>query len=197
MTDHKSHSMSMRRQLRLVVAALFFGVMSGRSVSTASESSGYPALLNLFQQWREFEHPAMKNNVPDYSASAMAAKAAALPRLRKRLDEIDPKSWPVEEQDDYKLVKAEMNGLEFNLKVLPPWARDPSFYVNIISSRSDVPSREGPVAYPQIELYKYRFPLDADSQKDLTTKLGMIPAFLSEAKENLLASNARDLWVYG
>jgi uncharacterized protein (DUF885 family) len=197
MTDHKSHSMSMRRQLRLVVAALFFGVMSGRSVSTASESSGYPALLNLFQQWREFEHPAMKNNVPDYSASAMAAKAAALPRLRKRLDEIDPKSWPVEEQDDYKLVKAEMNGLEFNLKVLRPWARDPSFYVNIISSRSDVPSREGPVAYPQIELYKYRFPLDADSQKDLTTKLGMIPAFLSEAKENLLASNARDLWVYG
>jgi uncharacterized protein (DUF885 family) len=189
--------MSIRRQLCLVVAALFFGVMNGRSVSTASESSGYPALLKLFQQWREFEHPAMKSNVPDYSASAMAAKAAALPRLRKRLDEIDPKSWPLEEQNDYKLVKAEMNGLEFNLRVLRPWARDPSFYGNIFSSRSDVPSREGPVPYPQIELYNYHFPLDADAQKDLTTKLGMIPGFLSEAKENLVASNARDLWVYG
>ena len=81
--------------------------------------------MTLFQQWREFEHPVMKNNVPDYSASAMAAKATALPRWRKRLDAIDPKSWPIEQQNDYKLVKAEMNGLDFNLRVLRPWARDP------------------------------------------------------------------------
>ena len=35
-----------------------------------------------------------------------------LPRWRKRLDAIDPKSWPIEQQNDYKLVKAEMNGLD-------------------------------------------------------------------------------------
>jgi uncharacterized protein (DUF885 family) len=154
-------------------------------------------LVKLVQQWREFEHPVMKNNVPDYSASAMAAKAAALPGWRKRLDAIDPKSWPVEEQNDYQLVKAEMNGLDFNLRVLRPWARDPAFYVSIWSSRSDVPSREGSVPYPEIQLYNYRFPLNAEAQKDLTAKIGMIPAFLAEAKENLKASNARDLWVYG
>jgi hypothetical protein len=60
-----------------------------------------------------------------------------------------------------------------------------------------VPSREGPVPYPEIKLYNYRFPLDAEAQKDLTAKIGMIPAFLAEAKENLKESNARDLWVYG
>jgi hypothetical protein len=171
--------------------------MSGSSARAANEPDGYPALVTLFQQWREFEHPAMKNNVPDYSASAMAAKAAALPQWRKRLDAIDPKLWPIEQQNDYKLVKAEMNGLDFNLRVLRPWARDPAFYVNVFSSRSDIPWREGPVPYPEIELYKYHFPLGADAQKDLTTKIGMIPAFLSEAKENLKESNARDLWVYG
>ena len=197
--DRKCRPVHMRLQPchAMAIAALFLGAMSGGSVQAASEPDGYPALVKLFQQWREFEHPVMKNNVPDYSASAMAAKAAALPRWRKRLDAIDPKSWPIEQQNDYKLVKAEMNGLDFNLRVLRPWARDPAFYVNIFPSRSDIPWREGPVPYPEIELYNYHFPLDADAQKELTTKLAMIPAFLAEAKENLMASNARDLWVYG
>jgi uncharacterized protein (DUF885 family) len=197
--DRKCRSVNMRLHLchAMAIAALFLGAMSGGSVQAASEPDGYPALVKLFQQWREFEHPVMKNNVPDYSASAMAAKAAALPRWRKRLDAIDPKSWPIEQQNDYKLVKAEMNGLDFNLRVIRPWARDPAFYASIWSSRSDVPSREAPASYPEIELYNYRFPLDAEAQKDLTAKIGMIPAFLAEAKENLKASNARDLWVYG
>ena len=182
--DRKCRSVHMRLQLchAMAIAALFLGAMSGGSVQAASEPDGYPALVKLFQQWREFEHPVMKNNVPDYSASAMAAKAAALPRWRKRLDAIDPKSWPIEQQNDFKLVKAEMNGLDFNLRVLRPWARDPAFYVNIFPSRSDIPWREGPVPYPEIELYNYHFPLDADAQKDLTTKLGIIPALLAEAK---------------
>jgi len=198
-SDRKSRSMGMRRQLchGVAIVALVFKALNSGTATAAIEPAGYSALVKLFQQWREFEHPVMKNNVPDYSASAIAAKAAELPRWRKRLDEIDPKSWPIEEQNDYKLVKAEMNGLDFNLRVLRPWARDPSFYMNVFSSRSDVPSREGPVPYPEIEFYNYHFPLDADGQKDLTTKLIMIPAFLEEAKANLAASNARDLWVYG
>jgi len=197
--DRKSRSASVRFQfcLAMATAALFLVAMSPRSANAASAPDGYPALVNLFQQWRVFERPAMKNNVPDYTASAMAAKAAELTRWRKRLDAIAPKSWPVEQQNDYQLVKAEMNGFDFNLRVLRPWARDPGFYVSIWSSRSDVPSREGPVSYPEIQLYNYRFPLDAQGQKDLTAKVGMIPAFLAEAKENLKTSNARDLWVYG
>lgn len=198
-TNRQSRSMSMRRQLchGMGIAALFFVAVSGGPAMAASEPEGYLALVKLFQQWREFEHPVMKNNVPDYSARAMADKAAALPRWRTRLEEIEPQSWTIEQQNDYKLVKAEMNGLDFNLRVLRPWARDPSFYVNTFSSRSDVPSREAPVSYPEIELYNYRFPLDADAQRDLTIKLKRIPAFLAEAKENLIGSNARDLWVYG
>jgi hypothetical protein len=149
--DRKHRSVNMRLHLgsALAFAALLCGAMSGSSARAANEPVGYPALVTLFQQWREFEHPAMKNNVPDYSASAMAAKAAALPRWVKRLDAIDPKSWPIEQQNDYKLMKAEMNGLDFNLRVLRPWARDPAFYVNVWSSRSDVPSREGPGSLPR------------------------------------------------
>ncbi|HXU13842.1 MAG TPA: DUF885 family protein [Terriglobales bacterium] len=196
---NRSRSANMRFQLcyAMAIAGLVFGVMSSRFANAASEGEGYPALVKLFEQWREFERPLMKNQVPDYSASAMTAKARELIGWQKKLDAIDPKSWPIEQQNDYKLVKAEMNGFDFNLRVLRPWARDPAFYANVSASRSDVPSREGPVSHPQIQLYNYRFPLDADSEKELTAKLAMIPAFLAEARENLKASNARDLWVYG
>jgi hypothetical protein len=171
--------------------------MSSASAPAADGPASYAGLVTLFQQWRAFEHPVMKNNVPDYGAAAMAAKAAELPKWRKRLDSIDTASWPIEQQNDFKLVKAEMNGLDFNLRVLQPWARDPAFYVSIWPTRTDVPSREAPVSYPEIQLYAYRFPLDAAEQAELTAKIGMIPAFLEEAKENLKDSNARDLWVYG
>lgn len=36
-----------------------------------------------------------------------------------------------------------MNGLDFNLRVLMPWAHDPSFYANVFADRSDVPAHEG------------------------------------------------------
>jgi hypothetical protein len=139
----------------------------------------------------------MKGDVADYSAGAMAAKAAALPQWRKRLKALDTRGWAIEQVNDYKLVAAEMNGLDFNLRVLRPWARDPAFYVSLWPTRTDVPAREAPVAYPEIELYNYRFPLASAAQRALTAKIGAIPALLAQAKQNLQDSNAHDLWTFG
>jgi uncharacterized protein (DUF885 family) len=162
-----------------------------------ADSVGYANLVKLFEQWRDFEHPLIRNNVPDYGAAAMAAKAAALPAWQEKLSAIDTRGWPSMQLDDYKLVRAEMNGLDFNLRVLRPWARDPAFYVSVWSARTDVPSREGPNVYPEIELYNYRFPLSGPAQIELTQRIGAIPRLLNLARENLKDSNARDLWVYG
>jgi uncharacterized protein (DUF885 family) len=159
--------------------------------------AGYAGLVKLFEQWREFEHPVMHGNVPDYGRPAMAAKAEALPAWRGKLDAIDTHGWPTARLNDYKLVKAEMNGLDFNLRVLRPWARDPAFYVSVWPSRTDVPLREAPNVYPEIELYAYRFPLSPAAQQDLAARIAAIPALLLQARENLKDSNARDLWVFG
>ena len=121
--------------------AMLLLLLAGAS-PVAAESQPYTALVTLFQQWREFERPVMKGNVPDYSPSAIKAKEAAFPGWRKRLEAINPAGWPIEQQNDYKLVKAEMNGLDFDFRVLRPWARDPAFYVSIWPTRTDVPSRE-------------------------------------------------------
>ena len=180
-------------------AAMFLGisVCSPFAFGGAEEPIGYTALVRVFEGWREFEHPAMNGLVPDYSARGMAAKARALPEWQKRLEAIDTAGWPIEKVDDYKLVKAEMNGFDFNLRVLRPWARDPAFYVSVWAERSDCPLREAPLAYPAIELYNYKFPLSPSDQKELTARLAAIPALLAEAKVNLKDSNARDLWVWG
>jgi hypothetical protein len=180
----------------LAATTLLLATQSGLAASSAP-TAGYTSLVSLFEQWREFERPVMHGNLADYRAGAMAEKAAALTDWRKRLAAIDTKDWPIEELNDYKLVAAEMDGLDFNLRVLRPWARDPAFYVSIWPARSDVPSREGPVAYPEIELYTYRFPLSPAAQRELEVRIAAIPALLAQARENLKDSNARDLWTFG
>jgi hypothetical protein len=169
----------------------------GAGASGVLASNSYASLVRLFEQWREFEHPTLKGEVADYGAAAMSAKATALPQWRRRLDAFDTRDWAIDQLTDYKLVAAEMKGLDFNLRVLRPWARDPAFYVSIWSSRTDVPAREAPVAYPQIELYTFRYPLSPTAQRELTAKVGAIPALLTAAKENLRESNAHDLWTFG
>lgn len=201
--------MAIRRSARiLAAAALVFtmppiGLTETAAMPPSAPLPGAPALnsyaslVKLFEQWRNFEHPILRGDVADYSAGAMTGKAMALLQWRRRLDAIDTRGWAIEQLTDYKLVAAEMNGLDFNLRVLRPWARDPAFYVSVWSSRTDVPSREAPAVYPEIELYNFRFPLSLAAQRELAAEIGAIPALLAEAKDNLKESNAHDLWTFG
>ena len=188
-----------KRSAVAVTAMLLSGLPAhGAAVAKPpADPPGYAHLAQLFEQWRDFGHPVMQGNVPDYGPAAMAVKAAALPAWQKKLAAIDTQGWPIEQLNDYKLVRAEMNGFDFNLRVLRPWARDPAFYVSVWSARTDVPLREGPNVHPQIELFTYRFPLSDGAQQELTSRIGAIPDLLNQARENLKGSDARDLWVYG
>ena len=167
------------------------------SVMSATPASGYPSLVELWTQWRQFEPPLIKNCVPDYSGVAMAEKARRLAALQQQLAAIGTSQWSVAQLGDQKLVAAEMNGMDFDLRVLKPWARDPSFYANVYGEDSDVPEHEGPSIRPAIDLQSYVYPLSKVDQKKLTCLIGAIPALLEQAKVNLRDSNARDLWLYG
>jgi hypothetical protein len=167
------------------------------SVMSATPASGYPSLVQLWTAWRQFEPPVIKNCVPDYSAAAMAEKALRLAAFQRQLAAIDTPQWSAAQIGDKKLVAAEMNGMDFDLRVLKPWARDPSFYANVYGEESDVPEHEGPSISPAIDLQRYEYPLSKAAQKQLTCLIGAIPTLLEQAKVNLRDSNARDLWLYG
>ncbi len=195
--------MTMRQWRRAVVvgALLAAGPLPANAASQAVASNpdtpGYATLTALFADWRRFVEPQIARGVPDYGAAAMARQAAALPAYRARLHALDTAQWPAAARADYRLVEAEMNGLDFRLRVLQPWARDPGFYQTIFGEESDVPAHEGPSASPTIDLFKYKWPLSRADDRKLTELLGGVPAMLVQARTNLAAGNAADLWRYG
>jgi len=156
----------------------------------------YEDLVGLFKEWREFQKPKMVDGVPDYSAAAMKAQREGLEPFRARLAAIDPQSWPLPRRADYEIVRAEMNGLEFEHRVIRPWSRDPGFYVAVAGSEPDVPSREGPEIYGVLNLWPLKFPLSGKDLAEVRQKIRAIPRMLDQARTNLV-EEARDLWTIG
>ena len=155
------------------------------------------ALVALFDDWRGFVEPAQRGGVSDYGSAAMLAKATALAGFRARLKRLDRNDWDTAAATDYELIEAEISGYDFDLRVLRPWARDPSFYRTVFADESDVPAHEGPSAVPAIDLFKLRWPLSPADHARLTAQLRSIPRLLAAARLNLAGGNARDLWAYG
>ena len=123
----------------------------------------------------------------------MAAQAAQLPAFKRRLAAIDRRGWSASQIGDYRLVEAEMNGLDFYHRVLRPWERDPGFYQTVFADMSDVPAHEGSYAEPYIELWSYTYPLAPGDDANLAEMLGAVPAILRDARVNLAGSKAHDL----
>ncbi len=173
---------------------------AGDGSSVPDAPAGTPGthadLVQLFHEWREFERPEFVEGVPDYTAGAMAAQHAELPTWQARLRALAPSGWSVPEQVDWHLVRAEMNGLDFDHRVRRPWERDPAFYVSIYAAESDVPAHEGPVIHGWIDTWTYDYPLSPEDAAELAGRIGAIPALLDQARGNL-TGNAQDLWMAG
>jgi len=190
----------MLEMTRITTRLIFlFGVGMALALAAdlgAQTPRSYQELLTLWTDFVAFERPPMKNGAPDYSAVTAAARRATLKTFQSRLAAIDPARWPIDQQVDHALVAAEMNGLDFDLRVLRPWARDPAFYQSVWTEQSDTPAHEGPVHHAVVELWMYTFPLSAADDARLAKELATIAPLLSQARVTLVGQ-ARDLWITG
>lgn len=164
--------------------------------SIGAQAPGYPELVRLFDEFVAFERPALRDGAPDYTAATLARKQDAIGRFNARLASIDARAWPVAEQVDHALMGALIDGLDFELRVLRPWARDPAYYKSVWTAQSDTPAHEGPTHHAVIELWTYAFPLSASDEARLAAGLRGIRPLLAQARGNL-TGNARDLWITG
>lgn len=184
---------------RPIIATLTAAICSVAVPGSAADNSGmdpYGELVQLFGDWREFERPPLTKGAPDYRARTLVKMHRQLKVLQERLQRIDRSGWPIEKEVDWHLVRAEMNGMDFNIRVLKPWQRDPAFYTSVWTAESDTPAHEGPVHHALLELWTYSFPLSEAEATRLISELRVIPPLLAQARGNL-TGNARDLWVAG
>ena len=154
----------------IMTAGLSLIFCTADNVNTSNEASNnYNGLLSLFQEFRTFQQPDVSDGTPDFSDAAMDQKFRDLRSFQDRLTAINISDWPTSEKIDYHLVRAEMNGYEFQHRILSPWSIDPGFYNDVISRFSRVRN----------------LPLSSDNLADVRNRLVTVPEILNQAKGNL------------
>jgi len=182
---------------KLLLLLIFISCSTTRDENTPKNKSlNYDDLIQLFTDWRNFENPPLLDGAPNYTKERFDNDQNKFIKLRERLNSFYIDEWPINKQIDWHIVKAEMNGYDFNYRVLKPWERDPAFYQTIWMYQSDVPAHEGPTNHGVLEFWMYEIPLDKDSENRILKELKSITPFLDQAKKNLIG-NAKELWDAG
>ncbi len=154
-----------------LVAGLFvltLVVVGFGSDARAQDGGDYADLLTVFKEFREFSGENYRGDIAGYSA-AMDERFGKLKEFQGRLAAIVSGDWPVAEQIDYHLVRAEMNGLEFQLRVSRPWERDPAFYGGWGGGLGRLP----------------QMPIEGGEVAAFRARLQAVPNYYEQVKKNL------------
>jgi len=180
----------------LIVSSIACGPAENSSSLNDIIPVSYPELVSLFKEWRTFETPPLLDGAPDYTKASFEKRWPEFQNLQQQLLAMDTAGWTIPEQVDYRIVWAEMNGYDFNHRILKPWERDPAYYTSLWMDRSDVPAHEGSTNHGILELWQYSFPLTAERRTQFLQELQSIPALNKQAESNL-TGNAKELWAAG
>lgn len=110
---------------------------------TTKVNSSYNELQELaedFWTWRAQNQPVSSDDiprierplnwVPDWSREAIDRRRLEFANLTKRWQNIDPKSWPISEQVDHRLIGSALARVNFELNVMCIHERNAGFYVD-------------------------------------------------------------------
>ncbi|MGI8785242.1 MAG: DUF885 family protein [Acidobacteriota bacterium] len=152
----------MLKKLALLLAT---AIMLGRP---AIAQTGYDEIVEILRLARQFKQPLLSKREMDFSAAAVASRRASIVVWQQQLKALDPSKWPVAQQVDYLLVRAELDQLDFEYRILRPWSRDPGLYVDIARD----------VAFTSL-------PLTEHTRQPFADRLAVIPELLTTARSTL------------
>ena len=152
----------LRARTSLSLVLFFF------TIACAAQDDNWDRLVQLHEHFMALRDAGKKDLAHDFSPPAIRSRAAQLGELHSRLQAISPTGWPVARQVDWVLVRTELNDLDFRYRVIRPWARDPSFYLDFFRT---LPFTDVPVA--------------GDKLNDFRIQIRSIPALLGQARTNL------------
>ena len=81
----------------LIFCLMLFYCSGDQNAYNEAAGNDYASLVRLFNEFKEFEEPAVVDGLPDYSASTMKAQYNTLKKFQRRLASMDPRDWPVSE----------------------------------------------------------------------------------------------------
>jgi hypothetical protein len=160
-----------------------------------SDTAEYERLINLHERYRQdFRVTDRGDYLASMSRSRIAVKSEALTAYRTELRAIDTQKFSVSQQTDYQLVRAEMNGLEFAIRVTQPWFRDPGTYADF--ARTLRPRGSDPL--PAEELIRVRnaiaqWPQVVTQALSNLSPLAEVPADLGRLAIRSLMESEQDL----
>jgi uncharacterized protein (DUF885 family) len=185
MPDMMNVSAFLRRLLSPCLIAIALGSVVERPLLAEEKSSlpstSFDALANDFWQWRARYQPFSKDDIPrierpsgprDWSANSIASQKSTLEDFEKRWKQIDPKSWSVPQQVDYRLIGSVLARVRWELEINPRWHRDPSFYLD----QTLTALLEALVQPP---------PFDAARSRQIMDRMEDIPKIIEDGKANL------------
>lgn len=158
----------MRRTL-LAALAVFMLPAPAMAQGDATRDS----LVRLADELRQLRQPLVRDGVPDYSPAAEQRWREGLASMRARHAAFRVGTWSVPDQVDHILVGTQLNALDFDLRVLRAWERDPSTWVDLVAR---IPYAGTPVPAAQRER--------------VVQQLRAVPRILAEARTRLTRPSA-------
>ncbi|MGB9475849.1 MAG: DUF885 domain-containing protein [Candidatus Udaeobacter sp.] len=151
------------------------------SANSRPQTDSLGTLAHDFWAWRAKYAPftgddvnriERPNGTRDWSRASFDKQRRELAELEGRWKKLDPTSWPISQQVDYRLIGSALARVRWELEINPRWKRDPNFYI-------------GQTLTAVVEALNVPGPYDAARSREILTRIENIPSILQQGTQNL------------
>ena len=151
------------------------------SANSRPQTDSLGTLAHDFWSWRAKYAPFTGDDVNrierpggtrDWSQASLDKQRKDLAEFEVRWKKLDPTSWPISQQVDYRLIGSALARVRWELEINPRWKRDPNFYI-------------GQTLTAVVEALNVPGPYDAARSREILTRIENIPSILQQGAQNL------------
>ena len=149
--------------------------------TSAANVGGLDKMADDFWKWRAKYAPFTGDDVNrierpggirNWSRASIDQRHKDLEQFEANWKKMDPNSWPISKQVDYKLIGSALSRVRWELDVNPRWKRDPNFYIE-----QTLTSLAEALTIPA--------PFEEVRSREILMRIENVPAILQQGSENL------------
>lgn len=160
---------------------ILFVVLVAVETVHAQQTNSLDKLASDFWTWRARYAPFTGDDVNrierpggmrDWSRAKIDNERKELGEFEAHWKKIDPRTWPIARQVDYRLIGSALSRVRWELDTNPSWRRDPTFYIEQTLT-------------PIVEALTVPAPYDEAQSREILTRMENVPSILEQAAQNL------------